>query len=49
VLFALPLFFAAITTRLHGHRPRMAILGLGYALFLGTAIWLATFPVSIEV
>ena len=49
VLFALSLFFAAITTRLHGHRPRMAILGLGYTLFLGTAIWLATFPVSIGI
>jgi hypothetical protein len=49
VLFALSLFFAAITTRLHGRRPRLAILGLGYVLFLGTAIWLATFPVSISV
>jgi hypothetical protein len=49
VLFALSLFFAAITTRLHGHRPRMTVLGLGYVLFLGTAIWLATFPVSISV
>ena len=49
VLFALSLFFAAITTRLHGHRPRLAVLGLGYVLFLGTAIWLATLPVSISV
>jgi hypothetical protein len=49
VLFAMSLFFAAITTRLHGPSARVAILGLGYALFLGTAIWLATFPVSIAV
>jgi hypothetical protein len=49
VLFALSLFFAAITTRLHGYRPRLAILGLGYVLFLGTAIWLATLPVSVSV
>jgi hypothetical protein len=49
VLFALSLFFAAITTRLHGSRPRVAILGLGYVLFLSTAIWLATLPVTIQV
>ena len=49
VLFALSLFFAAISTRLHGPGPRMAILGLGYVLLLGTAIWLATLPVSIGV
>jgi hypothetical protein len=49
VLFALSLFFAAITTRLHGDRPRLAVLGLGYVLFLGTAIWLATLPVSVSV
>ena len=28
--------------------PRMAILGLGYALFLGSLIWIATFPVSLS-
>ena len=49
VLFALSLFFAAITTRLHGPRARVAVLGLGYALFLGTAVWLATFPVTLSV
>jgi hypothetical protein len=49
VLFAMSLFFAAITTRLRGPRARMAILGLGYVLFLGTSIWLATLPVSLAV
>ena len=29
--------------------PRMVVLGLGYALFLGTVIWIATFPVSVSV
>ena len=29
--------------------PRMVILGLGYALFLGSLIWIATFPVSLSV
>ena len=27
----------------------MVILGLGYALFLGSVIWIATFPVSLSV
>jgi hypothetical protein len=27
----------------------MIVLGLGYALFLGGLIWIATFPVSLSV
>lgn len=49
VLFAAALFFAGITTRLHGHGARVAILALGFTLFLGTAIWVASFPVTIAV
>jgi hypothetical protein len=49
VLFAASLFFAGISTRLHSPTPRMAILGLGYTLFLGSLIWIATFPVSLSV
>jgi small-conductance mechanosensitive channel len=49
VLFAAALFFAGISTRLHSPTSRMAILGLGYALFLGSVIWIATFPVSLSV
>ena len=49
VLFAAALFFAGISTRLASPTPRMAILALGYALFLGSAIWIATFPVSLSV
>lgn len=49
VLFAASLFFAGISTRLHGRGSRMAIVGLGYAVFLGTVIWLATLPVSFAV
>jgi hypothetical protein len=49
VLFAAALFFAGISTRLHSPTPRMAILGLGYALFIGTVIWIATFPVTLSV
>jgi hypothetical protein len=49
VLFAASLFFAGISTRLHSSTTRMAVLGLGYAVFLGTVIWIATFPVSLSV
>jgi hypothetical protein len=49
VLFAASLFFAGISTRLHTRSGRTAILTTGYALFLGTVIWLATFPVNVSV
>lgn len=49
VLFAASLFFAGICTKLRRRGQRLALLGLGYTLFLGTAIWVATFPVTISV
>jgi hypothetical protein len=49
VLFAASLFFAGISTRLSSRTPRMVVLGLGYALFIGGLIWIATFPVSLDV
>ena len=49
VLFAASLFFAGISTRLRAFTPRMVIVGLGYALFLGSVIWIATFPVTLSV
>jgi hypothetical protein len=45
VLFALSLFFAGISTKLETVRARTVILGLGCILFVGTVIWIATFPV----
>jgi hypothetical protein len=47
VLFASSLFFAGISTKLQTPRARTAILGLGCLLFLGTLIWIATFPVRL--
>jgi hypothetical protein len=44
VLFASALFFAGISTKLTTERARIAVLGLGCVVFLGTAIWLATLP-----
>jgi hypothetical protein len=49
VLFAAALFFAGISTRLRAPTPRAVVLGLGYLLFLGSLIWIATFPVSVSV
>jgi hypothetical protein len=49
VLFAVSLFFAGVSTKMHTHSARAAILTLGCILFLGTAIWIATFPVSVAI
>jgi hypothetical protein len=46
VLLASALFFAGISTKLHRLRQREALLTLGWLIFLGTAIWLITSPVS---
>jgi TRAP-type C4-dicarboxylate transport system permease small subunit len=49
VLFAASLFFAGISTKLVSPQSRAAILFLGYALFLGTLVWVASFPVSFSI
>ena len=49
VLFAVALFFAGMSTKLGAHRLRVVTLAFGCVLFLGTAIWIATFPVSLAV
>ena len=49
VLFASSLFFAGISIKLQSLRTRIAILGLGCLLFLGTAIWVATFPTQLTI
>jgi hypothetical protein len=49
VLFAMSLFFAALSTRLHTLGSRATLLGLGWVLFLCTVGWLATQPISVAV
>ena len=49
VLFAAVLFFAGISTKLRTPGLRRFLLGFGVVLFLGTVVWLATFPVSVSV
>ena len=49
MLVAASLFFAGISPRLHARAPRSVVLGLGYALFLGTVVSILTFPVNVTV
>jgi hypothetical protein len=49
VLFSVSLFFAGMSTKLSDTGLRKVALALGYVVFLGTLIWIATSPVSIAV
>jgi hypothetical protein len=49
VLFAVSLFFAGMSTKLTSAGPRKALLVVGCLLFVGTVIWIATFPISLAV
>jgi hypothetical protein len=49
VLFASALFFAGMSTKLTAPRLRVAMLSIGCAVFLLTAVWVATSPVSVTV
>jgi hypothetical protein len=49
VLFATALFFAGMSTRVSSRPLRLIILGMGCAVFIGTVIWIATFPISVSV
>jgi hypothetical protein len=47
VLFASSLFFAGLSTKLETRTSRLTLLALGWAIFLGTVIWIATFPTHV--
>jgi Na+-translocating ferredoxin:NAD+ oxidoreductase RnfD subunit len=49
VLFASALFFAGMSTKLSAPRLRVAMLVIGCTVFVVTAVWIATSPVSISV
>jgi len=49
VLFAVALFFAGMSTKLTSGGLRKAVLAVGCILFVGTVVWIATFPVSVAV
>ena len=49
VLFASALFFAGMSTKLTATGLRVAMLAIGCAIFLVTAAWIATSPISLSV
>ncbi len=49
VLFAVALFFAGMSTKLDAPGLRKTMLAVGWLLFIGTAVWIATSPVSVAV
>ena len=49
VLFAVALFFAGMSTKLTAPGLRKAMLVVGYVIFVGAAVWIATSPVSVAV
>jgi hypothetical protein len=49
VLFAAALFFGGLSMRVRTERERIAILAMGYVMLVGTAIWVATFPVTVAI
>jgi hypothetical protein len=46
VLFATSLFVAGVSSRLRG-RPRTVLLGMGWVLFGGAIVWMATLPATV--
>jgi hypothetical protein len=49
VLFSVSLFFAGMSTKLTSPRLRTIALAAGCAVFLGTLVWIATSPISLDV
>jgi hypothetical protein len=49
VLMSVSLFFAGISTKLQTRTLRTITLGIGCIVFLGTAAWMATFPITLSV
>jgi hypothetical protein len=49
VLFAVSLFFAGMSTKLRSERLRAIAVAVGCVVFLGTVIWIVTFPVSVSI
>jgi hypothetical protein len=49
VLFSVALFFGGISTKMTSAGPRSVLLACGCAVFLGTAVWIVTSPISISI
>jgi hypothetical protein len=49
VLFAVALFFAGMSTKLGSRELRISMLAVGWVIFAGTLVWIATSPVSVGI
>jgi hypothetical protein len=49
VLFSVALFFAGTSTKLANPRLRAIAVGAGCVIFLGTLVWVASSPISLDV
>ncbi len=49
VLYAVVLFFAGMSTRVHSHRLRWVLTVAGCVAFVAAVAWIATFPVSLAI
>jgi len=49
VLFATSLFFAGMSAKLRTQRLRVVLLSFGVVVFVGTAIWIATSPITVSI
>jgi hypothetical protein len=49
VLCAVALFFAGISTKLASRRLRVAMVGIGWLVYLVALTWVATSPVSVAI
>jgi hypothetical protein len=49
VLFSVSLFFAGISTKMTSAGPRTVLLACGCVVFLGTAVWILSSPISIAI
>lgn len=47
VLYAVALFFAGMSTKIANRRLRIVMLASGFAVLIGTLVWVATLPISI--
>ena len=49
VLYAVVLFFAGMSTKITGRRPRWILAGIGCLVLVIAIAWIATFPISVEI
>jgi hypothetical protein len=48
VLFSVALFFAGMSTKIASRRLRLGLVAAGYGILLVALVWMATFPVSLQ-